>query len=270
MRLGEARAALPPALRRILEDAGPLAIAFSGGLDSRFLCHAAMLCGIDVLAIHASGPHIAPGDSAFARAWAKERDLPLLELEHDPLNLPEVSVNGRGRCRECKKNLFALVKKCLCHNDCGNRGLCDGGNAEDSLAYRPGMASARDAGVLSPLLLAGMDKADIRRAAKAAGMDLPDQRARPCLLTRLAYGMKPKAETLAALANAEEEIGVLLDADFRLRLLPAPELHISRDMDIPHSLLLGIMEKFGFSGGRIRITPILSGFFDCLEKRPEH
>ena len=62
---------------------------------------------------------------------------------------------------------------------------------------------------MSPLAESGMDKAAIRAAARATGLDDPDQRARPCLLTRLAYGLAPDADVLARLAAAEEALSGL-------------------------------------------------------------
>ncbi len=76
---------LPEALRDFLRDAGPLCVAFSGGLDSRFLCHAALLCHCDILAVHASGPHIPANETAYVRAFAKKCGLPLEIVEYDPL-----------------------------------------------------------------------------------------------------------------------------------------------------------------------------------------
>ena len=45
-------AAVSAALARVLEGLPRMAVAYSGGLDSRFLCHAALLRGCDVLAVH--------------------------------------------------------------------------------------------------------------------------------------------------------------------------------------------------------------------------
>ena len=61
---------VPAALARVLGGLPRMAVAYSGGLDSRFLCHAALLCGCDVLAVHVSGPHIPAQESAGATAWA--------------------------------------------------------------------------------------------------------------------------------------------------------------------------------------------------------
>lgn len=55
-----AAALAPAALAKVLEGLPRIAVAYSGGLDSRFLRHAALLCGCDVLAVHVFGPHIPP------------------------------------------------------------------------------------------------------------------------------------------------------------------------------------------------------------------
>ena len=44
-----------------------LAVAYSGGLDSRFLCYAAARAGASVLALHCHGPH------KIGRASGRER-----------------------------------------------------------------------------------------------------------------------------------------------------------------------------------------------------
>ena len=141
--------ALLPVLRH-----WPLAVAFSGGLDSRFLCFALRRAGCDVLALHATGPHVPQAESEAARRWARAQGLPLLEVRHDPLSLPEVAVNSRERCYACKRALMRRLREALAAAG-GCRILCDGSNADDLTAFRPGQRAVREAGVLSPLALAG-------------------------------------------------------------------------------------------------------------------
>lgn len=206
--------ALPEALARRLRAMPPLVVAFSGGIDSRFLSHAALLSGCDVLAVHARGPHIPAGESAHALAWARRRGLPLRVVDFDPLSLPEVSTNSRQRCYACKTALLAAIGAALAQAGQQGRVLCDGSNADDLVAFRPGLRALQEAGVVSPLAESGMDKAAIRAAARATGLDDPDQRARPCLLTRLAYGLEPDADVLARLAAAEEALAGLAGPSF--------------------------------------------------------
>ncbi|MDY0259711.1 MAG: PP-loop family protein [Desulfovibrio sp.] len=211
--LTDAAQVLPQVLARRLRAMPPLVVAFSGGIDSRFLSHAALLSGCDVLAVHVRGPHIPAGESAHALAWARRRGLPLLVVDFDPLSLPEVATNSHQRCYACKIGLLSAIGKALAQAGQQGRVLCDGSNADDLVAYRPGLRALQEADVMSPLAESGMDKAAIRAAARATGLDDPEQRARPCLLTRLAYGLAPDADVLARLAAAEEALSGLADLE---------------------------------------------------------
>lgn len=256
---------LPRALVAVLARLPRLTLAFSGGLDSRFLAHAAQLCGCRLLAVHARGPHVDPAESAAAKAWLTRRGISFIEISHDPLVLPEARRNDRRRCYYCKAALFAAIKRAAEACPGGSRVLCDGGQADDLHGYRPGLAAAREAGVFSPLAMAGMGKAEIRQAAIASGLDNPGQKARPCLLTRFNYGMEATAPLLAALAACEAELAALLgpDLDFRLRLRPRPLLQAAGSMgDAAWPQAKAIMARHGFAGAELMERGAVSGFFD--------
>lgn len=267
-------AALPGDFVRALRGLPPLAVAFSGGLDSRFLCHAARLCGCDVLALHARGPHIPAQESAWAAQWANAAGLPLLMLDFDPLSLPEVARNSRQRCYDCKKGLIAALRAALSKRrarEGGDRLLCDGSNADDLHAFRPGLRALAEARVRSPLAEAGLGKAAIRSLAGSTGLVWPEQQARPCLLTRLAYGLSPDAALLERLAGLEaalaqlpapDEGGPAL-GDFRLRLRPAPLLQVTRLPAALRPQVEEILAAHGFAPCQIAETGGVSGFFDA-------
>lgn len=98
----------------------------------------------------------------------------------------------------------------------------------------PAYGPVEELGILSPLASAGLAKADIHRCAALTGMEDPEQKARPCLLTRLPYGMKPERSLLAGLAAGERAVhGVFASAglpgpDFRLRLVECGTAGIAR------------------------------------------
>lgn len=272
----------PAALAAVLRGLPRVAVAFSGGLDSRFLCHAALLCGCDVLAVHVCGPHIPPQESAGAVAWAQKRGLPLRTASFDPLRLQEVKGNSPQRCYGCKTGLVALLRAELARmpQADGGRVLCDGTNADDLRAYRPGLRALQEGRVRSPLAEAGLTKAEVREAARAAGLDRPEQRARPCLLTRLAYGMQPEAATLARLAAAEAALAALGaenraqdeaegDAlagalgDLRLRLTPEPLLQAENLPEELRADLQKILLSYGFWPCTLEVGGRISGFFDA-------
>ena len=261
-------------LAEVLSGLPSMAVALSGGIDSRFLCHMALASGCDVVVLHGAGPHVPAEESAAAREWARARGLRLLTFVHDPLGLPEVAANSRERCYACKRALLGAMRAALAAAGEEAAVLCDGGNFDDLKAFRPGLRAVAEAGVRSPLAEAGLTKANIRELARATGLDRPDQPSRPCLLTRLMYGMRPSAQLLARVASAEAAIGGL-DAhdreafgpsgglgEFRLRLAPEPVFQCSR---LPARLEAGLEEVLaahGFTPFAVLTGERVSGFFD--------
>lgn len=253
----------PPRLIANLANAGPIAAAFSGGIDSRFLCHAALLCDLDIIALHASGPHISREESAFARSWAKKRNLRLIEFEVDPFKHADVANNSRARCYACKSELLKALKEALLAAGEEHRAICDGSNADDDKSFRPGQKALREAGVCSPL--AFLPKNEIRRLAYSTNLDWPDQAARPCLLTRFAYDQPVAIDALQRIAACEAELGQILadsKTSLRLRFLPQPVLHLDQTPGKLLEPLQKILDKHGFTDCSIQILPDLSGFFD--------
>lgn len=259
---------LPVRLREILGNLPKIALAFSGGVDSRFLAHAARICGSKVLAINASGPHIPLSDSVYAKAHAKKTGLELDSFHFDPLDFPEVRHNSRERCYGCKLALLTRIATRAASRKDKSWILCDGGNADDQDQFRPGLKAVREAGVFSPLAEAGLTKADIRRLAKETGMANPDQPSRACLLTRFNYGLTIDRIDLERLEQCERAIAGLFafydheDWDFRLRIAPKLILQVNGDA-IPYERALNLIAReFEFGPLEILVCSEVSGFFD--------
>jgi uncharacterized protein len=263
-------------LRRVLFDLsveGRFALAYSGGLDSRFLAHAARDFGLRPLLLHISGPHIPERESAYARCWAGEQGLEFRELPLNPLHDPKVKAGDIRRCYYCKYSLFRHLTQ-----EAKGLPLCDGTHASDAQGYRPGLLALQELGVHSPLADAGLDKPDIRALGAATNMGNTDQRPRPCLLTRLNYGLAPSPDLLHSLDLGEQYVDTLFSApfagqehkpDFRLRLV-APdriELHLEDQQGFTLSpqarqTLTDGLKQRGIFLREIRLMPSLSGFFD--------
>ncbi|MBR5882236.1 MAG: tRNA(Ile)-lysidine synthetase [Mailhella sp.] len=259
-------------------ERGNFALAYSGGMDSRFLAHAARLLGFEPHLLMAVGPQVPPEEEEYGESWALRNGLSFRKIEVDTLSLPLVAVNGKRRCYECKREIFSRLR------EAASLPLCDGTNASDALAYRPGTQAVRELGVHSPLTLAGLAKSDIYRLAALTGLERPGQKPRPCLLTRLPYGMKADAETLHALASGERAVRLALEAaglpeaDFRLRIIPSgegmrTELHLLKDEDcrVPPELKARLPGIIGEAAPRlpspahISEQDSLSGFFDKVQ-----
>ena len=251
-----------------LRGLGPLVVAFSGGVDSRFLAHAAVHAGAAPVLVHVRGPHVAPAETAYALHWARGRGLEVLALDLDPLSLPEVAAGGRERCYACKSFLFREIARYAAGT------LCDGTNASDASAFRPGLRALRELGVLSPLAEAGLAKDDIRSLGRLTGLEWPEQQSRACLLTRLPYGVPPDGAVLARLAEGERVVEGLLreagfgDAPFRVRLSAngGCELHVAA-ASLSRKLteqLAGALRDAGLPFSTVRCMNEVSGYFDTM------
>ena len=183
-----------------------VAVAYSGGVDSTLLLHAAVQAlGPDrVVAVHAV--------SCLTGAIQREQALSLfsslfsdgVELRRitvDPLGWEEFVENTDQRCYFCKKRLYRRFSDEFSEDTA--RRLLDGTNADDVLQHRPGMQAIRELEVMTPLLDAGLSKAEIRTLARQAGLPNHDQPANSCLATRIETGRRIEAGLLQQIYQAE-------------------------------------------------------------------
>ncbi len=242
-------------LLQYLQKMPRISIAFSGGLDSRFLAYAAKKANCQVLLLHASGVHIQTQESFYAQTWAKENGIDIKNISMDVLSLDAVKNNSKQRCYYCKKHLFDVFKPLAAGT------LCDGTNADDMKNHRPGLKALSEHNILSPLAACGLSKQNIRELAAKFGLDNAEQKARPCLLTRLDYNYAVTSATLERIAAAEFELEQAGLSDFRLRLCNEPILQ-SVEHDLPVKIISEILEKHGFFDVKIYVSENISGFYD--------
>ncbi len=258
-------------LRKVLEDMAPdgrFALAYSGGLDSRFLAFAAKRLGLEPILLHVAGPHIAPSETAEALERAAQMGLEVRVLSFTP-PLEDLARARKLRCYVCKRAIFAELRA-EAERIRPGLPLCDGTNQSDLGVYRPGMKALTELGVLSPLAQAGLAKPDIRRIGRMTGFPDPEQRARPCLLTRFPYGAAPSARTLERLAAAETLVETALAGSrgFRIRVpepgKPILHLEASQDKEKDEALLSSLLKSLreGFGGIAGEVVPTLSGYYD--------
>ena len=190
----------------------PLAVAFSGGVDSSLLAKAAVLAAekfgaAPPVAIFAVSPTSSRDDIENARAVARKIGLELIELDSSgELGLPAFQANARDRCYHCKKYRFTAIQKLLAERERAGgprRTLLDGENADDRALSRPGERAAAELGVRSPLAELGIAKAEVRRMARELGLPVADRPSAPCLATRFLYGLAPTAQLLRRVEAAE-------------------------------------------------------------------
>jgi uncharacterized protein len=191
-------------LEGIVVPYGSAIVAFSGGVDSSLalaICARALPKG-NVLAVTSNNETYLPSELDLARGFAGSLGVEHLIVNTRELDNPDYARNPANRCYFCKSTLYADLRRIA-----GERGyacVVDGANADDEGDYRPGRKAAKELEVVSPLSLAGVDKAEVRELAKHLGLPSWDKPALACLSSRFPYGQEITPEKLAQVARAEE------------------------------------------------------------------
>jgi uncharacterized protein len=187
-------------LLKHLADLDNLAIAFSGGVDSTFLIHAAKeALGDRVLALTIRSPYIPEWEIEEARNLTSGKKIKHLIIE---TNIPEqIRNNPEDRCYLCKSFLFSMLREVALKN--GFPHLADGSNADDPMDFRPGLKALKELNVLSPLMETGFTKRDIRTCSKEFGLPTWEKPAYACLLTRIPYDTRIEEKELERIEKSE-------------------------------------------------------------------
>jgi uncharacterized protein len=133
----------------------------------------------------------------------------------DELHDPGYSANAPDRCYYCKKTLFTELEPIAQAR--GLRAIVYGAMADDLGTHRPGHRAAAEFQVRSPLIEAGLGKAEIRDLARRLGLPNWNKPSFACLSSRIAYGEQVTAEKLRVLDEAERFMRGLGLSQFRVR-----------------------------------------------------
>ena len=197
------------ALRRVL-------VAFSGGVDSSLVAHvAAATLGENALAVTSGSKSLKRSDLKLAGELAAKWGMRHRVIVTDEVANPAYRANPVNRCFHCKTSLYDALERIA--QEEGFDHILNGTNADDLGDHRPGLQAAANYRVVSPLVDAGFNKADIRALAAALGMENAQKPQAACLSSRFPYGSHIDEARLAQVEAAEDALADLGFSQFRVR-----------------------------------------------------